>query len=562
MVNNRIKTYWLLLLVLMYTVSITSSVTQSYAHYDSTVIANTVMESSNHGMTSNCLVKKGEPALTVLVGELPMLKPTTVSFWLKSNGADAVGNLAWAVADPDHIKYLQISMHSGPLAIDPEEDIELLKDVSMEFSLLLKPTELASSTVHEMLKINILVTWGDEMWGTFQVILPEVKQKEEPVDPEDPNTIPEGENTSSSNEITEPTVPEGENTGENNTGTGLIQPDMPQEIREALEAVLASGEEDDDGETTEPTTEPTTEATPEPTTIPITEPTTEPTMEPTTAPETQNPAQKQPIRMETLSRFDSDQKLPVKMMLTPDVTSVRLGLQVTEEGKSWLEPLPDHTRFSLNQGKSYYMMHDGYIAEFSVNSVDSLSLLLDFSRAGLKTDKPIVLRMEAYSQGMRVGTSYVSIMPDAKESCMTLSHPLNQQTRAVVFTEGDTREAAMDAEQFGWPSRTLSRNNALEFTLPMEWLDAEVEYSVDMLTMTEEQRLEYRPVTLSESGLYGRYMDYDLTHNLVFRVGENLPQAGTYRLNMKWKYEGICFAETQTTFFINYSAHALYPLGS
>lgn len=554
MVNNRIKTYWLLLLVLMYTVSLTTSVEQSYAHYDSTLAVNTVMESSDYGMTSNCLVKKGEPALTVLVGELPLLKSTTVSFWLKSCGADEVGKLAWAVANPDHMKYLQVSMHSGPLAIDPEEDIELLKDISMEFSLILKPTELASTTVHDMMKINVLVTWGDEMWGTFQVILPEVKQ-EEPDAPETSGNVTVAENGTTTGENTQnlpSATAEGDNTVTENARTGIIQPDMPQEIREALEGVLASG--DNVTDPTESTTEPTTEA--------ETQPTTEPTTEPTTAPESEDTAGDAPVRLETLSRFDPAQKLPVKMVLTKDVTSVRLGLQVTEGEETRMEPFPDNTRFSLNQGESYYIMQDGYIAEFTVDAVDSLSLLLDFSQTDIKLDQAVVLRMEAFAQETWLQTSRVSVMPDARESCMTLSHPLDQQTEAVVFTAGETREAAAQTQQYGWPSRTLSHNNALEFTLPMEWLDAEVEYSVDMLTMTENQTLEYRPVTLSATGLHGKYMDYDLTHNLVFRVGENLPQAGTYRLNMKWSYEGICFAETQTTFFINYSAQALYPLGS
>ena len=95
----------------------------------------------------------------------------------------------------------------------------------------------------------------------------------------------------------------------------------------------------------------------------------------------------------------------------------------------------------------------------------------------------------------------------------------------------------------------------------MEWLDAEVEYSAQMLTMTEDQTLAYVPVTLSETGLYGKYQDFDLTHNFVIRIGETLPQAGTYRLNLKWSYEGICFSQTQTTFFINYSVDAAQTLG-
>jgi len=534
MVNNRIKAFWLLLLMLMYTANLVMSIGQSYAYYENTVTASTLVEAGSVGMTSDCMVKKEEPAITVLAGELPLEEATeeslTVSFWLKSCGSDTTGKLAWSVSDPEHTKYLQITMKSGVYPIDPEMQVDLLKDVPLDISMTLTPTALARTTVHEMLKINVLITWGDEMWGTFQVILPEVKEKEEnPDGGEDPELTGDEENNVPTNEHTGAEEPEDD-----------IQTTWQEIAMGMLEGRDIQNEDSQDNVGPPDSTESTEWEIPEV--------------------ESQEDS---PIRLETLSRFDPSQKLPVKITLTEDITSIRLGLLAIEEEETSFEPFPDYTLFSLDPDKGYYMVYEGQIVQLNTSdSTTALSLLLDFSRTEQTTDEPLHLAMETYTGEKRVGTYKVEVTPDAQESCLTLAHPLDPQTQDVVFTAGDTREAAASAQSFGWTSRTLSKDNALEFTLPMEWLDAEMEYSVEMLTMTEDQSLEYIPVTLSDTGLYGKYTDYDLTHNLVFQVGENLPQAGTYRLNMEWNYEGICFAQTQTTFFINYSAHSAYTLGS
>lgn len=566
MAKNRIKLCWLLLLMLMYTTSILLSITPAQARYENTVTGHSLVEARACGMSSDCMVSKGEPALTVLVGELPLLKPTTVSFWLKSSGSDAVGKLAWSVQNPDHMQYLQIGVQVGPERIDPEVEIELLKDVSMDFSLILTPTPIARNTAHEQLKINVLVTWGQEMWGTFQVILPEVLPEEDTPpeetteETEDPE-LPSGEGDGSESEDAEnpellsggddgsteeePTVYSTDGMESAGVGEGLDEDDtINNETTENDGAITdGTGEEpsDDTGDVNGDDTDDGTEEDTE---------------------EEEPPA---PICMETISRFNPSEKLPLKITVTEDITAIRLGLERTAEDEIWMESFPDNTRFSLDLGSGYYMMYDGNVMDLRLQEgITSLSLLLDFSNTKLVEAEELTLRMEAYAGENLVKTCSIVTAPDALESCVTRLHPLDDETGAVVYTiePAPVSEEKEKTKSSGWESRVLSKDNALEFALPMEWIDAELEYSVEMLTMTEYQTLEYRPVTLSASGLSGRYTDYDLTHNLMFKVGENLPQAGTYRLNMKWSYEGICFAQTQTTFFINYSAKIPYTLGS
>lgn len=544
MTKNRRMLCWLLLLALLSVQWASLAVGQTYARYDSTVVASTVVESKPHGITSDCMVKAGDPSLTVLVGALdgdtPQEKEKEVSFWLKSNGADAVGELLWSVEEPEkYLQYVQITMQIDGVTVDPGEQIDLLRDVPMSFDMTIAPTAIAETAEHEELKVNVLVTWGDEMWGTFQVIIPEVPSPEAATTPTTPTESTDPADPTNPTNPTDPTDP---------ANSGMS--DTEKASREAL-ANLLEAQNEAEGETTPPTTEPENTS-PETTEPPAT---TEPTKATTPTEPTVDPSD--PIQLKTISRFDPAQQLPVKIQISEDITSVRLGRE-TEDGE--FEPLPDNTMLSLDNGKGYYMLYDGYVAEFSPQELElqdptTIPVLLDFTHTDLEEDDTLVLEMQAYSEAGLQATRRAETTADARKSCLTLTHPLDTETWDVVFTEGDTRESAAAAEQYGWRSGILTYNNALEFVLPMEWLDAELEYSAEMLTMTEEQTLEYVPVTLSEAGLYGKFQDFDQTHNLVLRIGESLPQAGTYRLNMKWSYEGICFSQTQTTFFINYSVN-------
>ena len=541
MTDNRIKLYWLLLSVLIFTASVLTTIGESQARYVSTVAGTTVVESRKTGITSDCLVTDADAPLTVLVGEIPLDQATKTSFWVKSAGEGTTGKLAWSVSDPDYAKYLDIAVLSGPDPVDPAIEIPLLQDVEMEFTMTLMPTQEARNFARDELKLNVLVTWGDEMWGTFQVILPEVKG--------------EADETTETTQAasTETTVPE---TTQDPTAAST-------ETTAAAQPLSADDTQTEPSETTE-----NTEAT---------EVTTESTEESTASTEATEEEPAAQIGMATIRRFAKEEALPVKIVLTEDVTRGKLGLweeksveetaedgTVTETTKMVLSPLPDDTCFSLNGGQSYYMLADGGIVELDLAGISELPVLMDFSHTKLPEGEKLILAMEAWAGETLLASCDASTIPDVTELCQTLTHSLVQPEAETESGEEttETTETTQTTTADPWMGKILTRDNYLEVVLPLHWWDAQLEYSLDILTMTDYGTVEYRPVTLSADGLSAERTNYGGVHNLVFRIGEVLPQAGTYRLNMTWKYEGICFAKSLTTFFINYSALTAYTLGS
>ena len=513
MAKKRINVYWLLLLVLMYCASILLSVGQTEARFNDAVSATTLVGSQQMEITSNCLVAAKDANVTVLGGRMNLITSTKLSFWLKSTGADAVGVLRWGVQNPDHAQYLKITMQSGADVISPEAEIDLLEDVPMELTMTLTPTETARNTIHEEMKIYVLVTWGDRMWGTFQVILPEVKEETEPEGTEPEGTEPEG---------TEPEGTEPEGTEPEGTEPGETEP----------------------GETIPEETDPEDE-------------------------------EKAPIRLETLSRFDAAGMLPVNVVLTEDVTSVRIGLGQTdpdaeedpEKPVAEVLPLPGKTRFSLDGGENFYMLYEGSVAEFSVEGMTSFTMLLDLRYTGMEVGTGFLLAMDAYAGEEHTANSF------ARTICGT-----TKPVRAAVYDKQayqkrQTRSAEEEEEPLKKQgSYILNQNTVLELTMPEEWQEAETAYSLEFLTLAEDKTLEYKPVSLKTSGLQMLYEEEAQTDadaqkedpedirkdTLVLGIGEKLPPAGTYRINMEWTYEGVCYAKKQMTFFINYAASRVF----
>lgn len=520
MAKNRIQLYWLLLSVLLFTASILTTIGEAQARYDTTVSGNTLVEHTVTGVQSNYLVTGEDAPMTVLVGQIPLDSSAKVTFWVKSSGENTKGKLAWSVKEEAYANYLNVSVMSGLDVVDPTEDIELLKDVEMDFNMVITPSSLARSTVHEALKLHVLVTWGEDMWGTFQVLLPEVK-------------APEEETTAAASQ------PAAVSEGETTTATETTVATEPTETTVATENT----------ETTEPAPTPAD------------------------------------IGMATIKSFAQAEDLPLKITLTPDITRVKLGLwvekaveetapdgTVTQTTRMVLEAFPEGTRFSVNGGESYYMLTDSRIVELDLNNLTELSVLLDFSHAELAQEKKLCLAMEAWAGETLLASRDASTTADVSELFQVLTHSLVQTAQETE--SGETTEAAEATEAAettaptmapiatGWQSRVLNQSNYLELVLPLHWWDADLQYSVDILTLTEAGIPEYRPVTLSADGLCAKRTTYGGVHNLVFQIGQTLPQAGTYRVNMTWKYKDICFAKTQTTFFINYSALTAYTLGS
>ena len=233
------------------------------------------------------------------------------------------------------------------------------------------------------------------------------------------------------------------------------------------------------------------------------------------------------------------------MTLADHITSVRLGIQKTYGEITSTEKLPDYTMFSVDGGASYYMVYGDYLPEFGLLDVTEIPLLMDFRYAQLDPEEEITLVMEAWKGTQLRKTCTAAALPNAPKSGEVTVRPGANAAQTV------TDAAAEEGEQVTSP--VLTTDNALEFPFPIEWEESKLKYTVEFLTMTEEQVLKYVPVELTREGIYATYYKDDTTHKLVLRLGQSYIQPGTYRINMTWEYEGVCYSDTQTTFFVNYS---------
>ena len=564
MKKNRVKIYWLLLLVLIYGASMILSAGEAQARYENTITKSMVLNyETAPGITSNCLVSEEESPVTVLLGELPLQRATTVSFWLHSNGGTAAGNLLWEVVDDEdsnghsHAEYLDITMYSGYEEIDPNTEIDLLDDVTMDISMVIRPTDIARNTEHEKLNITVLVSWGEDMWGTFQLFLPEVKLEVEETAPEEnPEEEPsEGAEEAETSEAdgTAPTTGTTQNQTNQASYMGMYRADQPDTGDENIDTELPDEDSDlPSGNEGNGESEPDNREDPD-------------LVNPDGA-TGEKPAQKEeplkPIRIETITRFDPAGVLPVKLVMTPDVTAIRLGIfsgeledeTVSVEGSvDIMEPFQNGTRFSLDGGECFYMMYKGSVVEFSVQGMTSLTLLLDLTYTDFQKDQNLTLVMETYAGEGLLETCIQKATADAQSAFQVAV-----LDREDLDREEETRAAARAA--YREDGIILDQNNALEMLLPMEWQKMDLEYELERLTMTDFHTLSYVPVSMSENKWTVDYVNENNHHYLTLQTGNTLPQAGTYRLILNWTYEGICYTQTQTTFFINYSAQTDYQL--
>lgn len=574
MAKNRTKVYWIFLLFLVYMGSIVLGIGQTQARYNSTAASTTFVETKSVELVSDCMVREGDPAVTVLLGELHDV--LTVSFWLKSVGADATGEFAWGVSDPEGAGYadlLNISLTPYEGADPFSGEVLLTKDMKMDLLLTIRPDERARNAAHGELKINVIVTWGEEMWGTFQVILPEVVSEEnietpeenipeetEPIEDEEPSMEEKmtGEDTGAvqaeSSEDQEEIQPEVENTEENgnlptdlqNEGVSDTEQD-PAPVENMENPVELTDAED-------PASDAGADGNPED----------------GTSGDSEAVLEEDLLRLKTLPRFDPDEMLPVYLRVSDDITSVHLGRWSDEEG---IQPFPDRTRISLDGGNSFYVMYEGYSLKIMMQDLipeentsgetqsgKETTLLLDFRYADLKKNQKQYLVMRTYCGS------------DFQEQAMAETIPNAKSFSAEVIPDTADSEV-IPGEEIRFDKLILNRDACLELTFPQEWTEQTVSqggeealldlaYSAEILTMTDAGTLMHQEVELTEEALWGTYTHDDKEHKLELKIGEKLPLAGTYRLNINWNYKGICFQKTQTTFFINYSAYLDRDLSS
>lgn len=528
---NRMKRYWLLLsaILCMGMPVLVTGTTQ--ARYHNTVTTVAVLEAPVKNVTSNCLVSADDAARTVLLGEIGTNEMKTMPFWLQSADIDQTVSLNWGVADASHAEYLNMAVMVGSQVLEPGAEIELLKDARLDLQLVLWPTEAAYTTTHDELKITVHVTLGNSLWGTFQVTLPAVQiPVSEPTvsgNDADPTVSGNDANPTVSGNDAEPTVSDND----------AADPDVSgNDANVGLPVVFSVSGND-------------------------------------------AAALDEQIGLKTIPSFQAKGQLPVLLTLAEHISSVCLGVETMEGDVAVLNPLPDYTMFSVDGGAGYYMVYGDILPELVLHEITSVPMLMDFRYAKLEADTTLTLAAEAYmGKDLRKSCSAATKVTEVQDwQTMSLREPVQPVSVAAEEAAAEETDAVQStgvaaevtSENAGTTTETeaakhgtetpvkkllgpvLNFENILEFPFPMEWKEADLEYSVEHLTMTEEQILKYEPVKLSEDGLQATYYEEEENHRLELRLGQKFTQPGTYRIRMVWSYDGLCYDISTTTFFVN-----------
>lgn len=240
--------------------------------------------------------------------------------------------------------------------------------------------------------------------------------------------------------------------------------------------------------------------------------------------EVQTPTESASVGVSVPEHMDPAGILPVKLTVEAGVTRISLGL--VREGQVELQLFPAGSRYSLDNGQSYFALYQPGLVELDAAAAEKV-LYLDLSRMELAADKPLTLAAQAGGDGLLNSTAQASTIPDV--SC-------------VVTAD----------------NRVLSSGSAVQLALPAQWKDLALSYSIEQLVLQSSGQTEqkvYVPVTdLTTGALRARLVDGDSGDTLIIETGETLPAAGTYLVHLTWNFEGVGFAKTQTTFFVNYLA--------
>ena len=255
---KRIKTYWLLLLALVYTATAVLSVGQTQARYVNTADWDMVLGEAEAMVTSDFLQSVTDPDVTVLLGEMPQ-DTYRIPITLES-GADVEGELTWEVQQPGYLT-VEMSVDDAALAIEePEVQSEEKENlIHLEAG---KPTTIVMNLIPEenifaaprpAEQVLVTVRWGNVLQGNFLVEFPAVEEEPEATEPEvtEPEvTEPEvTEPEATEPEVTEPEVTEPEVTEPEATEPEVTEPEVTEpEVTESEETEPQATE----SESTEP----------------------------------------------------------------------------------------------------------------------------------------------------------------------------------------------------------------------------------------------------------------------------------------------------------------------
>lgn len=265
------------------------------------------------------------------------------------------------------------------------------------------------------------------------------------------------------------------------------------------------------------------------------------------------------VTLQTLREFEMNGLLPVKASVSGLADGVRIGL----EGE---EPLPAMTRYSLDGGETWYLMYDGGYLELDYENdngeEEQWHLLLDLSLQELQGDSLLQLEAVACLEGQTAGVCHAETVPreepERSDTVQILREPspeeLAQLTEDAVPENPEQVEPADPAEPVKLESGA-AEGASFRILLPIGWAEAtELCYRAELLGVLEDGTTGYSAIEWDAHGL-NAVVDPQ-TGELVVYLGEGSPAAGTYRLTLEGKYEGLCFYREQMTFFINYSTRS------
>lgn len=517
MENKIIKICCVLLSLIMMICTLSISAGNVYARFENKVSCRTILDlSKKTENNANFFTKTSEANVVVLAGKLD--NEETITFKLESPEAETKGKFFWS-AKNEHAQFVNIEMSIGNEILEQEEEISVLenepKTVAMKVFIDGKYWEESRKAADA----DVFVTWG-ELGAVFRFSLPEVVVESE-------------ENEDVSGGVNVETPPGNENGGTSSAeGAGKT----PVESNGTQDGTTDSGN------------------TPE-----------EPEQEPL-----EN-------SFSCIASFDPEQYLPVKVTLADDVTGIVIGLaeetketeetpeqektEAQEETGNTLKNFPVGTKFSLDKGKSFYMLYSEDTIKLKSSEISG-SILFDFKGTELYDAEIVSLVMEPWADSVLQEIHKAESLTNAAEFFETKE---KSSMELIDFSGTDEKEAAAAAvseteaetdtenktEPKGFETFVLNGENAAELVFPKEWADAKLTSSVQFLNVAENGSLVFN----NTENIFKEYIKDETTqeHSLVIGAENKFLEAGTYRVYMIWEYEGIPFFKKGITFFVNYS---------
>ena len=605
---KRIKTYWLLLLALVYTATAVLSVGQTQARYVNTADWDTVLGEAEAMVTSDLLQSVTDPDVTVLLGEMPQ-DTYRIPITLES-GADVEGELTWEVQQPGYLT-VEMSVDDAALAIEePEAQSEEKENlIHLEAG---KPTTIVMNLIPEeniftaprpAEQVLVTVRWGDVLQGNFLVEFPAVEEEPEVTEPE----VTESEETepqATESESTEPQLADSGTTepasgdSENNeteptdpalaesaaTDPTALEPgdtDPVSDLSEngddqdqASSEVSGTESSEEVNEESDDSVEPTAPNDGEDASAALEETTDtsgtgdeqdqefgDETEEPgTETPGTENPGTETPPTEEpggASGDLNEEEEPPAPA--DPVEIEVVADECVDADNRLTVQIVPpnDVEKLQLGLGNS--------ISPTEGSEETTETVLGAFPRFLCYSDNGGEHYYMLYHTGLiEVAVSAEGTLP----LLLDFSRTEIEGEELVIAVSGLRGESLVGSgsavvsvkpqERAELSSCLLSEQQPLRVDIPESWKEYTSEVVIEVLSCIWNEEgttceMEYSPVEPEEIGL--KLETETDTGALILEIGDVLPPAGTYRISIHWTSEEECVAEMQENFFINYLAY-------